>query len=168
MSEPYSQPMHALSKVQQTGFSSSVSGSSAGPSTASNRATGGYNGSFSYDEEPVEDGYSAQDCFESPAGADSVVDGLASWFGGMAGPSGNIYQQQAPSSRSGLSDDEKALLKHGLSTMEKLAGEPRRSSPHDAMEPPQIRSSQVNTGMSVSYLRQMLDGQSGSNLNISL
>lgn len=126
VSDPYSPSMHALSKLHQSGVSASNQQSSRSFLTASNRATQGLsNGSASYDEAVGGDAlHFSEDAGEN---ADNLVDGLASWFGEMAGGTLNTNLTPPKSTGPSMSEDEKSKLKHGLSTMEKLAGHERRT-----------------------------------------
>lgn len=131
MSEPQTPPTQGISHLRATGNSTApTTGPSVSPSAASHRATQGLTSGNSNASAPQADGFvSSEDHFTPSNGADSMVDGLFSWFGNAAQQAGTTYQQAT--TRFNLTDEEKKQLKHGISTLEKLAGEDRRWNSND-------------------------------------
>ncbi|GMU58134.1 MAG: hypothetical protein AMXMBFR33_72800 [Candidatus Xenobia bacterium] len=149
-----SEPTQKTQAVQRVGPANhSPSPPSVAPSAAANRATGGAssNGNVNHQTASRQDGFSRSDEGQA-GGADSLTAGLASWLGGAVESAqesvsqgvdraSELYRQAT--SRFNLTDDEKKQLKHGLSTLEKLAGDDRRWNSNDLadnMQQLQMRS----------------------------
>lgn len=149
LSEP-TQKTQAVQRVGQANHSPSTP--SVAPSAAANRATGGASSNGNVNHQPArQDGFSRSEDGQA-GGADSLTAGLASWLGGAVESAqetvsqgvdraGELYRQAT--TRFNLTDDEKKQLKHGLSTLEKLAGDDRRWNSNDLadnMQQLQMRS----------------------------
>lgn len=131
MSEPQTPTTQAVSHLRATGHSPAPAGGQpVVSSAASHRATRGLATGNANAAAPQSDGFVAsEDTFTPSNGTGSMVDGLVSWFGNVAQQAGTTYKQAT--TRFNLTDDEKKQLKHGISTLEKLAGEDRRWNSND-------------------------------------